>query len=140
MSREIDVNDPGSWDEDDKEYLRNRPEMVPTEHREHLRIPETMAPPAALGESAAMARLRAYVEKEYPDRAGEDPVEVVIDLLGGETVDDDEGDDYDNWKVAELAAEAQKRQMTDAELPSGADRQRKQPWIDALRKWDTEHG
>lgn len=136
MSREINVNDPDSWDDDDKAYLRERPEMVPAEHREALSVPQAFAPSATV-ENPSVARLRNYVRLNFPDRAGEDPVDVVIDELGGsEVVTEEEGDDYDSWKISELRAEAEKRQMTEAEVPQGDDARKKSAWVGALRDWD----
>jgi hypothetical protein len=140
MSREIDFNNPESWSDADRAYLADRVESVPVEHR-HLVMPEqpTMAP-MATAEDPRMVRLTDFVRRNYPDRAGEDPITVVMDLLGdsGTGADDaDETDDYDEWTVADLTKEANNRDGLTA--PTGADARRKQPWIDALRAWDAEH-
>jgi len=140
MSREIDVNDPDSWDDTDKEYLRERIDTVPMQHRSALSVEMPMAPQAVV-EDPSITRLRNYVRINFPERAGEDPVTVVIDELGGDEVEapEDDGDDYDKWTIAELSAEAKKRQMTEGEVPAGNDAKRKQPWVDSLRRWDAAH-
>lgn len=132
MSREIDVNDPDSWDDSDREYLRERIDTVPAQHRAVLMEDQTPpVPPAAVAEHPGIARLSEFVRMNFPERAGEDPVSVVIDELGGEEVEEDEGDDYDTWKLAELQSEANKRGLT-----VQADGNKKAPWIDALRQHD----
>ena len=59
---------------------------------------------------------------------------------GGTLVDqlqtDDDGDDYDSWKVQELKDEADSRQPR-VQYASDA---RKPDLIAALREWDREHG
>ena len=137
MSREIDVKDPSSWDDDDRTYLAERIDTVPVEHRADLmktqQMTEPVAPPA-VAEHPGITRLQNYVRINFPERSTEDPVQVVIDELGGDEIEsapDDEGDDYDEWKVAELEAEAIKRGLT-----VQRDGNKKAPFINALRDYD----
>jgi hypothetical protein len=141
MSRQIDVNDPSSWDDDDRAYLAQRMDTVPAEHRADLEKSK-YAPSAKVavveGSNPQMMKLTDFVRRNYPDRSNEDPVDVVISELGG-GAEEDEEDDYDQWKVSELEAEARKRNMTEDEMPKGNDARQRQPWIDALRRWDAQH-
>lgn len=141
MSRQINLNDPDSWDEDDKTYLRDRIDMVPAEHREHLVVPAAPMAPAPEAESSEVARLRDFLMENYPDdmtaAEGESPVGVAIRLLspeedsGAAPEDADETDDYDDWKVAELRAEYDKRGLSGESASM-----RKQELVDALRADD----
>lgn len=134
LSREIDVNKPDSWDDDDKAYLRDRVDMVPAEHRQYLDMPRVIAPEAT-AQSPDVVKLTTWLRDNYPEEmgSGEPAVDVAIRLLsddGSEDVLPD--DDYDNWKVPELRNEAANRGI------DGASSMTKQQAIDALRKWDTD--
>lgn len=87
-----------------------------------------------------MVLLVDHIRRNHPERAGEDPITVAIDLMGGETAEEAAlvEDDYDQWKVSELKAEAEKREPP-ATIADGANAREKQPWVDALRRWDTEN-
>lgn len=138
MSREVDIRDPESWTDDDREWLAQRVDTVPAEHR-HLLSPPTAAVGVVPGVNPQMEKLTRFVADNFPERAGEDPVDVVISELGGDVEEpvEEETDDYDQWKLDELRAEAAKR--PGVANPTGADAGRKQSWIDALRAWDAEH-
>jgi hypothetical protein len=135
LSREIDVNKPDSWSDDDKAYLRDRVDTVPVEHRQYLDIPRAVAPePTAL--SPDVVKLTTWLRDNYPEEmgSGEPAVDVAIRLLSDSDEQPPEpDDDYDNWKVNELRAEAANRQI------DGASSMTKQQAIDGLRKWDAEH-
>ena len=137
MSRQIDVNDPASWDEDDKTYLRERVDIVPAEHREHLRVPDPVPLAVQTGEAPEVTRLAMFIRENFPERAGENPVDVAIELIT-ETFDvsepEDEGDNYEQWTVAELSTEFVSRNLADP--PTGNDAKKKAPWIDRLRADD----
>lgn len=139
MSREIDYNDPDSWTDDDRAYLAERVESVPEQYR-HLVLPEQPPfAPQAVGQDPRMLRMIEFIQRNHPERAGEDPIAVAIDLMGGETADDESDDDmtdnYDQWKVKELSDEADRREPK-VTLPEGANPREKAPWIAALREWD----
>lgn len=141
MSRQINLNDPDSWDEDDKTYLRDRIDMVPAEHRGKLVDPAAPLAPAQEAESLEVARLRDFLMENYPDdmtaAEGESPVGVAIRLLSSEDelvpseAPDEAEDDYDDWKVAELRAEYDKRGLAGESASM-----RKQELVDALRAND----
>lgn len=137
MSRDVNVNDPDSWDDQDKLYLSQRLDLVPEEHRDTLvtkQRPVLVTP----GINPQMEKLTQFVRDTYPDRGAEDPVDVVISELGGDpNPEDDAGDDYDKWTVGELSKEAKVRDGLVA--PTGDNAKKKQPWIDALRDWDRQH-
>lgn len=117
MSRQINVNDPDSWDDDDRDYLRDRVEIVPAEHRHHLALTELPTPVMSVadlaGEQAANAALEGFIKKWYPEEPGS-PVEVAmrklteLDDLTEEPEEPD--DDYPSWTAQELKAEITKRQ------------------------------
>lgn len=116
MSRQINVNDPSSWDDDDRDYLRDRVEIVPVEHRGELALTELPTPVMSTadlaGEQAANAALSEFIKKWYPEEPGS-PVEVAMRKLTelDNLVEDEEaGDDYDQWTAAELKAEIAERQ------------------------------
>lgn len=120
MARDVNYNDPDSWDDDDRVWLRDRLERVPEEHR-HLLVDKPVFAPSATAESPEMERLRLFLEREYPDEMaaeGQTPVGLVIELLGADTAEDS-GDDpgYENWKSAELMAEIDKRRNNGREIP-----------------------
>jgi hypothetical protein len=143
MSRQIDFNDPSSWDDDDKAYLRDRVELVPVEHREHL-IDRPPIAPASAAESPDIDRLRAFLVSNFPEEmsaAGAEPVGVAIQLLTEEyetTSPDEESDaddTYDSWKVPELKDEVTKRQNAGEDITPASDK--KADLIAALRASDS---
>lgn len=140
MSREVNINDPDSWDDNDRAWLAQRVDMVPADLR-HLLTPPTSAVGVVAGINPQMEKLVRFVRENFPERAGEDPVDVVISELGGDVDEEPEesGDDYDQWRVNELEGEAKKRQIDPATFPTGNAARTKQPWIDLLRGWDAEH-
>lgn len=143
MTRQIDINDPTSWDDEDKTYLRDRIERVPAEHRAALNVQPTV-PPAATAESTEIDRLRAFLVTNFPDEIGaadDTPVGVAMRLLSEafETEDVDTNastpiDTYDSWKVAELQTEVDKRRNDGADLNPASNR--KDDLIAALRAND----
>ncbi len=143
MAREVDFKNPESWNDEDLDYLRERVDRVPAEHRHLLDVKPDVAP-SSEAMHPAMARLDQFVRENWPERAGEDPVDVVIDLLteSYEVEDDDNtdqpSDKYDSMKISELRAEAMRR-VPEAQLYEGDNANAKQPWIDALRRWDREN-
>jgi hypothetical protein len=139
--RDVNFNDPSSWDEDDKVWLRQRIDRVPPEHREHLEV-RPVASPANEAESVELDRLRAFLMANFPDEmagalATDTPVGVAIRLLSDEyetTEADDESavdDTYDSWKVAELQEEINKRNEGGASLSPASNR--KDDLVSALR-------
>lgn len=144
MSRQIDYNDPSSWDEDDKTYLRDRLDLVPVEHRSELNVQTPLAP-AAAAESPDIDRLRAFLVANFPEEmsaAGAEPVGVAMKLLSDEyeTTTSDESDDeepddtYDSWKVAELNNEIDARRTNGETITPTSDK--KADLIAALRASD----
>lgn len=113
MSRQINLNDPDSWSDEDRVYLRDRVDTVPAEHRPLL-VESVPASPVqtfddVTGAALSISALTAFVQKWYPDEPGA-PVEVVMRLLTDrDGLVDEEADDYDEWKAAELKGEMEKR-------------------------------
>jgi hypothetical protein len=144
LSREVNFNDPDSWTDEDREYLRQRVDLVPEQHRASLITP--VLPPAQAAESTEIARLRAFLERNYPDEMnveGDTPVGVAIRLLSDddEVVEEETGDDYDSWNVAELRAEVASRRTAnaDAGLPGDESKLKKADAIAALRDYDGKY-
>ena len=138
MSRQIDVNSPESWDDDDRAYLMERLETVPEEHRALLAGDLPAVAPLAEAPQNAEFRLAEFLRKHYPSEVNdaESPTDTAIRLLAADPeVSDPDADDYESWKVDELRTEAGSR-TPPVDVPSGA---RKPELIAALRKWDSEH-
>jgi hypothetical protein len=136
MSREINVKDPDSWNDDDLEYLRQRPHLVGEEHRDRLN-PVVTLPPASEAESTEIARLRAFLETAFPEEIGVDgetPVGCAIRLLSEDVPD--ENDEYDSMKVAELRDEVRSRQANGRLTDVDASKVTKADAITALRADD----
>jgi hypothetical protein len=126
MARDVNFNDPSSWDDDDKVWLSQRIDRVPAEHRHLLKDPAPAFAPEAVGESPELARLRSFLEDNFPEdwAEGETPVGLAIRLLtenteAEETVDEltPEAPDYDKWKAAELVAEIETRRANGRNIP-----------------------
>lgn len=120
MSRQIDMSKPDEWTEEDLDYLRQRPELVPVSERHRLN--DTPLAPAQAAESLELTRLRDFLNENFADEmkateVGDTPVGIAIRLLSDEyeTVPADEADDgvattdYTKWTVAELKAEVDSR-------------------------------
>lgn len=125
MARNVNVNDPKSWDDDDKLWLKDRLERVPEQYRHLLADPAPFAP-SLHAESPEMERLRLFLEANFPDdmaAEGETPVGLTIRLLEDYAgVDEDaESDDkdpgYEKWPATELTAEIAKRREAGREIP-----------------------
>lgn len=126
MARDVDYNDPQSWDDDDKTWLRDRIERVPAEHRHHL-IDNPPVAPANEAISPELDRLRIFLEKHYPEEMsaeGQTPIGLAITLLADqagvnldEVEDDGDDRDYDRWKAAELTEEIGKRRQAGRDIP-----------------------
>ena len=144
MAREVDLNKPESWDNDDKAWLRDRIDRVPEQHRKHLDVTEPMFAPALHAEASEMTRLRGFLELNFPEELnaeGETPVGLAIKLLSdyagvedGESGDDDPG--YEKWKATELVAEIEKRRENGRDIPG--DKFTKAQAAEALRADDTK--
>lgn len=144
MSRDVDFNDPSSWDDEDKEWLRQRIDRVPAEHRSELDV-RPLAAPAVEAESVETDRLRAFLMANFPDEMAatdDTPVGVAIRLLTEDyegvsdttTGDADSTDTYDSWKVNELRGEVDARNNNGAGLTPASDK--KADLIAALRSHD----
>lgn len=137
LSRQVDLSKPDEWTDEDVEYLRQRPESVPAEYRDRLVSP--VIAPAQEAESPEIARLRAFLERHYPDDIaveGDTPVGVAIRLLS-EDVDEDEeatDDGYDTWSAADIKAEVDKRRDAGRTIEPASNR--KADYIAALREDD----
>jgi hypothetical protein len=126
MARDhIDFSDPKTWkDEDDIEYVRQRIDRVPAEHRGRLSV---QLPPQLMqtGESVEMQRLHDFLAKHYSEDLaveGQTPVGLAIQLLSdAEGINDEDADDeapkYEKWPAAELTAEINKRRAAGREIP-----------------------
>lgn len=130
MSRDVDFNDPNTWrDEDDIEYVRQRIDRVPEQHRARLAIQQ---PPQLMqtGDSVEMQRLHTFLAKYYPEELaveGQTPVGLAIQMLSdNEGINDDESDDddpkYEKWPAAELTAEIGKRRQAGRDIPKVANK------------------
>jgi predicted metal-dependent hydrolase len=143
MSRDVDFNDPSSWNDEDKEWLRQRIDRVPAQHREHLDVNPVSAP-ANEAENVELDRLRAFLMANFPDEmatSDQSPVGVAIRLLTDdyegvtETTDDASVDDtYDSWKVNELRDEVTTRNNSGAAITPASDK--KADLVSALRADD----
>lgn len=121
MARDVNVNDPKSWDDEDKTWLQNRLERVPEQYRHLLADPSPFAP-SATAESPEMERLRLFLEANFPDdmaAEGETPVGLTIRLLEDYAGVDEESNDpgYEKWPATELTAEIAKRREAGREIP-----------------------
>jgi hypothetical protein len=128
MAREVDYNDPASWDDEDKIWLRDRIERVPAEHRHHL-VENPPTAPSFEAVSPEMERLRLFLETHYAEDMaveGQTPVGLAIQLLSDaagvdpdaiEDGDDEDNTSYDKWKAAELTEEIGKRRQAGREIP-----------------------
>lgn len=143
--RDIDYSKPEAWDEDDKEWLRQRIDRVPPEYHEYLQVRPTAAP-AGVAESVEIDRLRAFLVANFPDEMAEGlatdtPVGVAIKLLSEEYETesteqaDDTDDTYDSWKVAELQNEVNARRTNGEDITPASDK--KADLIAALRASDS---
>jgi len=149
VSRQINVNDPDSWSDEDRLYLRDRLESVPPQHRHVLATP-TASPPGE-AETVEIARLRVFLENNYPEDMaamdqGDTPVGVAIRLLTtDDTTDPDTltsaGDDYDTWNVADLRVEAdsRRRENPEANIPADVSKTKKADVIAILRDYDAKY-
>jgi hypothetical protein len=124
MAREVNYNDPDSWNEDDKTWLKDRIDRVPPEHRSLLVNPVVFAP-SATAESTEMERLRLFLERQFPEdmaAEGETAVGLAIRLLtdyAGVDEDSEELEDpgYEKWKAAEISAEIERRREAGHTIP-----------------------
>lgn len=127
MARDLDFGDPSTWKtEDDIEYVRQRIDRVPVEHRARLAIQQ---PPQLMqtGDSLEMQRLHNFLAKYYPEDLaveGQTPVGLAIQLLTDEAGvnpdsldEDDAAPDYTKWKADELQAEIGKRRQAGRDIP-----------------------
>lgn len=139
MSREVNVNDPASWSDEDKAYLADRVESVPPENRRYLDLDVPAVSPMAEAPPSEVAHLAAWLADNYPNEVSdtESPVDTAIRLLSrtdGVAESTDHDDEYDNWKLSELRTEAGNRSgMSDVSKANRAQT------IAELRKWDAEH-
>jgi len=134
LSRQVDLTKPDEWTDEDVEYLRQRPESVPVQYRDRLVSP--VIAPAPEAESPEMARLRAFLERYYPDDMsveGDTPVGVAIRLLS-DGIDEEPADTYDSWSAADIKAEVDKRREAGRTIEPASNR--KTDYIAALRKDD----
>lgn len=136
MSRQVNLNDPDSWTDDDREYLRER-------GYDHPSLKVDAAPvfaPAAEAQSTEVQRLKDFLETHFPKELGvegETPVATAIRLLGNAEgyEDDAPADEYPEWKVKELREEASTR----SGFSGDPEKMNKPQLIEALRAWDAEH-
>lgn len=142
--RDIDYSKPEAWNDEDKEWLRQRIDKVPPEYHEYLQVRPAIAP-AGVAETVEIDRLRAFLVANFPDEMAtglttDTPVGVAIRLLSDEyeTTDGDEADTddtYDSWKVAELQNEVSTRRANGEDITPASDK--KADLITALRASDS---
>ena len=138
MSRQIDFNKPDEWTDEDKEYLSQRLDTVPVHLRDRL-VVDTPPVLATEAESSEVARLREFLNENYPDelQSGDSPVGVAIRLLSDsdeEADDETAADDYDTLSATEIKAEVEKRRDAGRTIEPASNR--KADYIAALRADD----
>jgi len=132
MSRNVDLANPDTWEDEDLDYIRERIDQVPVEYRDRVQVEPALAPqPEA--QHPELVKLDNWLRNNYPEdmMPGKSPVDVAIELLSEDVPETSAEEDYDNWKVAELQTEAQRRGID----PSGM---RKHDLAAALRNNDAE--
>lgn len=144
MSRQIDLRDPESWTPEDVEYLKQRIDSVPEQHRHRLIEPRSTLAPAQEAESAEIARLRSFLELNFPDEMttveqGDTPVGVAIRLLsdGDDVLDPDAvttTDDYDTWSSQRIKDEVNARREAGKDIRPASNK--KADYVAALREDD----
>lgn len=137
MSRQIDYNKPEEWTDEDKAYLRDRIDQVPVHLRQHLDMTAPVAVPSAEAEPFEVARLREFLNENYPDemlQSGDSPVGVAIRLLSDDEEETEADDGYDDMSAADIKAEVDKRRSAGRTIEPASNR--KADYIAALRADD----